>query len=519
MKIIHLIGYFLISNFLSGQAIISYQSHDLPIANPERGWFYSIGAWSNNNLQPFPTLNELDSMRQSDDKITLLRRYYLLDDFTDSPIAQAVLDEFQNNCDSLRTAGFKLIPRFTYNFSESLQQLDASVSWTHYHLNQLKPYLENNKDVIAHIEAGFVGHYGEWHDSSEGHIDNFTLEVLNGGHQIIDSLLKAVPADRMVATRYFYWNKMKYLEDYHSTSTPLNEQSAFSETVAARIGTHNDAVMFEPNWMWHPFLISEQIDYANQDLKWVVSSGEPLPDDYTLTNNPVPQLAALYFNSLAINANNEGSNAHYDYWKQQGYFDEMTLNLGYRYRMIEANVQEIVNQGEIVSLNLIIENIGYSSPYNYRKTEIVLRDILTEEEYHFDLTQDNDMRYWHTGVHQLDLSFEIPTDFAEGTYDVFLNFPDFDILLYNNPMYSIQLANTNTWETETGYNALQFQLTVGGALNIDNYETDNLPTIYPNPTSSSIFLDKSLNWILINGTGKILQKGNGTEIVITQSKS
>ncbi len=516
MKALYTLALLLASASLSGQTLIAYDSHDQPIANPERGWFFSVGAWSNNNLQPFPTLAFLDSMRASDDKVTLLRRYYLLDDFISSPIGQSVLDEFERNCDSLRVAGYKLIPRFTYNFSQSLPQLDASVGWTHYHLNQLKPYFENNKDMIAHVEAGFVGHYGEWHDSSEEHIDNFTLEVLAGGHQILDSLLKTVPPERMVATRYFYWNKMKYLADYHDITGPLDTTTALTQNVAARIGTHNDAVMYDPNWMWHHLFLSEQISYATQDLRWVVSSGEPLPSGYTLANNPIPQLSALYFNSLAINANNEGSNAHYAYWKQQGYFDDMTLHLGYRYRMLTASVPDLVSQGEVAAISVTIENTGYASPYNFRKTEIVLRNTATAEEHLIELTQSNDMRYWHTGVHQLDLSFEVPPDVAEGTYEVFLNFPDADAALRNNPAYSVQLANVGTWEAATGYNSLLFQLTIGGGLTTTNQRLYDAHIVYPNPTSSFISWEKASEWFLADATGRVLKKGHGVEVDMRQ---
>ncbi|MEM8907877.1 MAG: DUF4874 domain-containing protein, partial [Bacteroidota bacterium] len=150
-------------SILQSQTTVSYTPSSLPIANPERGWFFSIGAWSNNELQPFPSAAELQDMRNGADKITLVRRYYLLDDFIDGPIDQSLLNEFQANCNDLRAAGFKLIPRFSYNWSYSLPQLDATVSRTYEHLAQLKPYFEQNKDVIAHVEAGLVGHFGEWH--------------------------------------------------------------------------------------------------------------------------------------------------------------------------------------------------------------------------------------------------------------------------------------------------------------------------------------------------------------------
>lgn len=493
------------------QTIINYQANDSSIANPERGWFYSIGAWSNNNLMAFPTLTELDSLRNSNDKVTLIRRYYLLDDYINSPISQSLLDEFQNNCDSLRAAGFKLIPRFTYNFSSALPQNDASVQWTFFHLNQLKPYFEANKNVIAHFEAGLVGKYGEWHTSSEQHVDNWTLEVLSGGHAILDSLLNTVPSDRMVATRYFYHNKMNYLENYHNILNPVDATTAFNGSIASRIGTHNDAIMNDSNWMWHPQFIPAQMTYASEDLKWVVTSGEPLSSGYLLSHNPLPELAFLRFNNLAINANNETSNAHYDYWKQQGYFDELTLKLGYRYRMINAIIDNSVQPGDSLHLILNIENVGYASPYNFRKTELILRNITNLNEYTFDLTNENDIRYWHTGTHSLDFSVYIPNSFQFGEYELFVNFPDADSILGSNPDYSVQLANIGTWKAFTGYNSLLHQLTIGNPLSVAENEYQTIQ-LFPNPTHSIVNLSQPTEWKLYDIRGKQLIQGLGDSI-------
>ena len=47
----------------------------------------------------------------------------------------------------------------------------------------------------------------------------------------------------------------------------------------------------------------------------------------------------------------------------------------------------------------------------------------------------------------------------KGNYALLLNLPDPQSSLNTRPEYSIQMANSNTWEAATGYNNLN--LTVG----------------------------------------------------------
>ena len=42
----------------------------------------------------------------------------------------------------------------------------------------------------------------------------------------------------------------------------------------------------------------------------------------------------------------------------------------------------------------------------------------------------------------------------EGEYEVFLNLPDPDRQLHDNPAYSIQFANEGVWQRKEGYNRL-----------------------------------------------------------------
>ncbi|MEM8908856.1 MAG: DUF4832 domain-containing protein, partial [Bacteroidota bacterium] len=264
----------------------------------------------------------------------------------------------------------------------------------------------------------------------------------------------------MVATRYYYHNKINYLENYYGLTAPTQGNNAFDGSVRSRLGTHNDAIMFEENWMWHHESISQQQAYASEDLKWVVSSGEPLPSAYALSNDPIPELSFLRFNSLALNANIEGGTGLYDYWKDAGYYDELTLELGYRFQLTTATIDDMVAQDDLLELSISLENVGFASPYNFRKSELIMRNTSDLTEQVFDLTATFDLRHLHHGAHVIDLSVAIPADMETGTYDLFLNFPNADATLKEDSRYSIQLANSGVWEGETGYNSLQHQVLI-----------------------------------------------------------
>jgi hypothetical protein len=83
-----------------------------------------------------------------------------------------------------RDAGLKVILRFTYNWpcsDPSVQALtdpsatcspgpenDAPLSVILDHMRALAPVILENSDVINALQAGFIGRWGEWHNSTEG---------------------------------------------------------------------------------------------------------------------------------------------------------------------------------------------------------------------------------------------------------------------------------------------------------------------------------------------------------------
>jgi hypothetical protein len=102
---------------------------------------------------------------------------------------------------------------------------------------------------------------------------------------------------------------------------------------------------------------------------------------------------------------------------------------------------------------LKIRNAGFAAPMNPRAVELVFVDGVGNKAI-YDL-DDVDPRYWFAGEGvTIDRTIQIPHS-AEGECTLYLNLPDPETTLRNNPLFSIRLANYDRmWDKETGYNKL-----------------------------------------------------------------
>lgn len=77
-----------------------------------------------------------------------------LDDYRTQPLDSSRLSALRAGFADVRTHGIKVILRFTYNSS---YDADASREQIIEHIAQLTSILHDNADVIAVMQAGFIG--------------------------------------------------------------------------------------------------------------------------------------------------------------------------------------------------------------------------------------------------------------------------------------------------------------------------------------------------------------------------
>jgi hypothetical protein len=137
-------------------------------------------------------------------------------------------------------------------------------------------------------------------------------------------------------------------------------------------------------------------------------------------------------------------------WKDQGCWDEISQQLGYRYRLDTAQLPGQVLAGTNLTGEIAIANDGYATLFNPRPVYLVL-DGPTRVE----LRLDTDPRQWKAGENTtVSLNEPVPTSLGAGNYTVALWLPDASDSLRNRPDYAVQLANVDVWDAATGYNKL-----------------------------------------------------------------
>ncbi len=423
----------------NSQSVVTYTNTQAAFLNPERGFHNDIDLLGADNFS---------YVRKQG--YSLARAYIRLDEYRNRPLPAALLTKLDHQFQLVRQAGIKVIPRFTYNFPKGeAKGLDNSLDRTIAHINQLKPVLQQNADVIAVLQAGFIGSWGEWHNSSNG------LDRPEPKAKILRSLLTALPTSRMVQIRYPNDIKTNYPQ-------PLTLTSAFRGDARSRIAFHNDCFLANQSdaGTYEPDLQATK-NYTSQIAPYIAVGGETC--DVTPAQHrsdcatAEPELAKFHWSYL----NPQFYEPIISQWRREGCYEQIDRRLGYRLQLLRSDFPAKIPLSRLVKGNFVIKNVGYASPFNPRGLELILRHRQTGKVYRLPLlkpfSKTHDPRYWlpQLGAIYVTASGKLPSTAPSGSYELLLNLPDPMPKLAYRPEYAIRLANEQIWEAQTGFNSLR----------------------------------------------------------------
>ncbi|RZJ38269.1 MAG: DUF4874 domain-containing protein, partial [Brevundimonas sp.] len=131
--------------------------------NPERGFYRVIG----------PDLARASEADMAQAYAAGFRLVYVkidLEPWREGALPESELQALDAAFGRARRAGIKLIVRASYNDPQGetgyRDARDAPLAIVERHLAQLTPVFAANQDVIAVVQAGLIGAWGEWHTSS-----------------------------------------------------------------------------------------------------------------------------------------------------------------------------------------------------------------------------------------------------------------------------------------------------------------------------------------------------------------
>jgi hypothetical protein len=471
-------------------AILVYEESDEDIVNPERGFYIPTGTRASKfvhldaaTLKQYRTRSQQVGKSSYKVKVSLVYRGYELDTFKSQPLSASFLRDIQKDFDAIREAGLKVILRFAYTNKANTGNCpdeykicppygDAPKNIVLNHIRQLEPVLRENADVIAVLQQGFIGIWGEnyftdyFGDASTNGVGKLLDSSWLDRAEVLKALLNALPGTRMVQVRTPQM-KQKFVGGPAASvnSMPMNVSSAFDESDQARIGFHNDCFLASADdyGTFHDYGSSTQPrqpanevlrKYIEADTRYTVVGGETCDDAFSPNNDCAPagyaeeEMRRMHYSYLNASYNTDVNND----WDSLGCMASIKKNLGYRLLLIKSEIPAIVKKGNRFALSFSIQNNGYATMYNPRPVILVFRNVASGKEFSTRLTSNTQL--WYPGIHAVNEDIILPAGISAGDYQLYLHLPDASASLAKRPEYSVQLCNKNVWEETTGYNSL-----------------------------------------------------------------
>ena len=425
-------------------ASVSFAATDLDLPNPERGMTRSLG-----------TLATVSDSQLADLAAAGVRLAYAplrLDAWRDASLPDSLLNQLDGAFARVRRAGLKLVLRVSYNDPAvpGSDIRDASLARIREHIARLAPTLAANADVVAYWQAGFIGAWGEWHDSTNG------LDAPSARLAVRDALIAALPPGRSLQFR-----QPADLQRWYPTPADASTTGA-----QARIGLHNDCFLADDTDVGTYPDGEAQRSYIRQLSATTPFGGEtcapPSPAQARNSCADILREGAEYHVSYL--GEDYYTPTFHDTWAAQGCLGTVRTRLGYRFELSRLTHTASAAPGEAVGLRLELVNRGWARLHNARPVQLLLRHEASGQLTRIALA-GVDPRQWTPGqAVRIDQQVTLPAGLASGSHTLLLALPDADPRLAGDPRYAIRPANASQgaqgWDAQLGAFALGSRLTL-----------------------------------------------------------
>jgi len=421
-----------------------FQEFGEDFANPERG-FYS--------QRTTARMTGLEQLRERGISLVLVEMD--LRAFKERELTQEKLDELRASLAAARQAGLKVIFRAAYGFTERDYRADPKdLHRILGHIRQIGVVLTENADTLFAVQAGFLGPWGEWHDSNWGEPPSLDIR-----RAVLFALLDAVPAPIPIQLR-----RPMFIRDIFATEAggfDLKATAAFGGSRLSRVGWHDDAFLalpddmgtyVEPDWDRE-----RELRWCDQQDRSVPFGGETVgPSAATPIEEVVREMELLHLSYLNI----EYHPKTLQHWRDtqfrgQDAFGYIQRRIGYRLVAQKIRYSTEARIGGHLSFELTLTNAGFASPQLPR---IVSVGLIQGDQIERLALHEIDPRQWGpwSGIIVVRGEIHIPGKFNDnGTAELGIQLADSSSRLKNDGRFAIRLANDGVpFRAKEGWNIL-----------------------------------------------------------------
>lgn len=375
----------------------------------------------------------------------------------DYDLDETFFKNFRETLSYCRRNGSTIAIRFRYDANGYSNPEPATYEKMVEHIEQIRAdgFLEDYKDIIAYVETGFVGSWGEhWGGKYCSMPDKARL---------VDILLDVVPEEIPITVRtpltFATWAGIEESELGEYISEPGSD--------ASRIGLYNDGYMGsdsdlgtyhdrerDTTWLGRQAVTSYFGGEFSGNLEFTKQYDTYLPENaipemykthLSYINSNIYQLYKDYTFGEQYDVENVDNSAYYG----ETVFKFMRDHLGYRFVIRDSDLSEEVEQGGVLTVQTEIENTGFANPIKEQKAELIL-----EKDGNYIRTDlDIDTRTWYSRTTVTpEFQMKIPGGLEPGEWNVYLKLSVGNNTIEQMHMRSVHFANNDVWNPALGAN-------------------------------------------------------------------
>ncbi len=355
-----------------------------------------------------------------------------------------MLNDINTRIASFAGKGFRVMPRFVYNMGP-IGAPDAPIDIISNHIDQIAPILLENKDLIFALEAGFIGTWGEWHDSTNGNDTPAAQKI------VLDKELSYFGGVFPILVRY-----PADLIEYTGTTVPAPDFGLHDDYYAS---ASDDAGTWDPNFGYSASQLQKYAEAVSTTSMFIGEFGALYPalqscsalDTYSYTYHPQSISLNIYPPDIGTELVNEGCALSF-------------LNkAGTRIELQEVTVQGNPVPNGTLEFAITLANTGYGRVIRPRPATLVLASSGTTVGQTPILLAQLDLRTLAASSPVLPQTFNfqitLPPTLPSGQISAFLLIPDpapslTSQAVYALPLNSLDANNEPVFDPTTGYNAI-----------------------------------------------------------------
>lgn len=349
------------------------------LSNPHIGFYHLYGfSLTGQDTQKARSLSE--TMVNDGNRLALLE--INLKEFRNRDLSTSSLEELNILLSAFCDCPKSYILRFVYDWSGKAKETEPDdISIILRHMEQISPYVNQNKQNIFVIQGTFAGDCGEMHGSAYTNNEDM-ITLISKLDSLIDPdifLSVRTPAHYRTIVRSF---------------EPLSADEAYTRSLRSRLGLFNDGMLgsdfdlgtYGPDSLRGQTAFDakgtreEELAFQNSLCRYVPNGGECVLDNpYNDFENAVDDFYKMHISYL----NCDYDMQVLDKWKNSIYtgespfqgingYDYIKSHLGYRYVITNASLQNSRFPKRTAALSITLKNTGFAPAYRLFSSQIFL---------------------------------------------------------------------------------------------------------------------------------------------------